>query len=69
MSNEGHSTAPGANVIVEHYCDHEEADGKRCPEWGCYGYEESKTITLWFCKKHQPLNYRGLRPHGDRLPH
>jgi hypothetical protein len=68
VSIEGHSSAPGANVIVEHYCDHEEPDGTRCPDWGCYGFEESKAITLWYCKKHQPLNYRGLRPHGsDRV--
>ncbi|MDR6667699.1 hypothetical protein [Rhizobium sp. 1399] len=47
MCNEGHSTTPGANVIVEHYCDHEEPVGTRCPQRGCYGFEENKAITLW----------------------
>jgi hypothetical protein len=65
MSNEGHSTAPGANVIVEHYCDHEGPDGSRCPKWGCYGFEESKAITLWYCREHQPSNYRGWPAHGS----
>lgn len=33
MSIEGHSSAPGANVIVEHYCEHRFADGTGCKEW------------------------------------
>lgn len=33
---------------------------------GCYGFEESKAITLWYCSEHQPLNYRGSPPHGDQ---
>jgi hypothetical protein len=62
MSDEAKVSGPG--VIVEHYCDHEEPDGSRCKAWGCFGYEESKAITLWYCRDHQPLNYRGLPRHG-----
>lgn len=35
----------------------------------CYGFKDSKAITVLFCKKHQPLNYRGLQSHGNRRPH
>lgn len=59
MSDEGRSTRTDS-VILEHYCDH---DG--CKKWGCYGFEESRTITLWYCPDHQPLVYRGLRRHGE----
>lgn len=53
-------------MIVEHSRDDEYPDGKRCPEWDCYGFEESKTITLWFPKKHGPLNNRRWPAHWDR---
>lgn len=67
MSIENHTNAPGANIHVEHFCDHVDADGLRCREWGCYGYEDSEAVTHWYCPKHQPLDYRGLPPHGARL--
>ncbi|APO71570.1 hypothetical protein IE4872_PD01043 (plasmid) [Rhizobium gallicum] len=65
MSLEGHTTAPGANVHENHYCDHEDASGIRCTQWGCYGFEESTGATRWYCRKHQPLIYRGLPAHGS----
>ena len=46
MSIEGHTAAPGANIHENHLCDHEDANGIRCTEWGCYGFEESTAITL-----------------------
>ncbi|MBB4279220.1 hypothetical protein [Rhizobium mongolense] len=64
MSFEGHTTAPGANVHENHYCDHEDAMGVRCTQWGCYGFEESTGATRWYCRKHQPPIYRGLPAHG-----
>jgi hypothetical protein len=67
MLNDGHTAAPGANIHENHYCDHEDANGIRCTEWGCYGFEESKAITLWYCRKHQPLSYKNLPPHGGMV--
>lgn len=58
MSDEFRTARP-ESVIAEHYCDH---DG--CRKWGCYGFEESRAITLWYCPEHQPLTYRGHRRHG-----
>ena len=50
MSNEGHSSAPGANVIVEHYCDE---DG--CSKWGGFGHSPSKAVSVrWWCWEHFP---------------
>ncbi|NLS06847.1 hypothetical protein HGP14_26405 [Rhizobium sp. P32RR-XVIII] len=63
MLSDAHTSAAGANIHENHLCDHEDSAGIRCTEWGCYGFEESKAITLWYCRKHQPLNYRGLPPH------
>ncbi|MBB4522999.1 UNVERIFIED_ORG: hypothetical protein M2435_002074 [Rhizobium sophorae] len=55
MSIEGHSTAPGANVIVEHYCEHRLADGTRCKEWGGWGNSPSPAVpTRWWCWEHFP---------------
>lgn len=59
MSDETRATRTDS-VIVEHYCDH---DG--CKKWGCYGFEESRAITLWYCAEHQPRVYRGLPRHGE----
>lgn len=67
MSDDGHTTAPGANILFEHYCDHDDENGVRCKEWGCYGYDESKVITLWYCRDHQPQNYRGWPPFGKSI--
>ncbi len=53
-------TARADSIIVEHYCEH---DG--CKEWGCYGFEESRAVTRWFCPDHQPRSYRGLPRHGE----
>jgi hypothetical protein len=64
MSDESRTAQPGAGIHQNHYCDHTDADGKRCPRWGCYGFEESRAITLWYCLEHQPEVYRGLRRHG-----
>ncbi len=50
MSNEGHSTAPGANVIVEHYCS---VTG--CGQCGGLGFAFNKTEeTRWWCWEHYP---------------
>ncbi|MBY5458944.1 hypothetical protein EHI47_24440 [Rhizobium leguminosarum] len=55
MSIEGHSSAPGANVIVEHYCEHQDADGSRCKEWGGWGNSPSPAVpTRWWCWEHFP---------------
>lgn len=59
MSDEGRISRPDG-LLVEHYCDR---DG--CKRWGCYGFEESRSITLWYCAEHQPAMYRGLRRHGE----
>lgn len=49
MSNEGHSSAPGANVIIEHYCS------EGCGKWGGLGFSASKTVeTTWYCAEHYP---------------
>jgi hypothetical protein len=55
MSIEGHSNAQGANVIVEHYCEHRLADGTRCKEWGGWGHSPSPAVpTRWWCFEHFP---------------
>ena len=59
MSDETRTTRTDS-VIVEHYCCH---DG--CKKWGCYGFEESRVVTLWYCAEHQPPIYRGLPRHGE----
>lgn len=60
MSLDSHTEAPGANIHQDHTCHHEGGDGVRCGRWGCYGFEESKAVTFWFCREHQPPEYRGL---------
>ncbi|MBA1349655.1 hypothetical protein [Rhizobium sp. WYCCWR 11146] len=55
MSIEGHSSAPGANVIVEHYCEHRHADSTGCKEWGGWGHSPSPAVpTRWWCFEHFP---------------
>lgn len=50
MSIEGHSTAPGANVIIEHYCCVE-----GCSKWGGLGFAESRGSEVrWWCWEHYP---------------
>ncbi|MBX4911224.1 MULTISPECIES: hypothetical protein [Rhizobium] len=50
MSIEGHSSAPGANVIIEHYCEE-----TGCKEWGGFGNSPSPAIpTRWWCWEHFP---------------
>ncbi|MBX5239359.1 hypothetical protein [Rhizobium sp. NLR22b] len=50
MSIEGHSSAPGANVIVEHYCGE-----PGCKEWGGWGNSPSPAVpTRWWCWEHFP---------------
>ncbi|MGO7954921.1 hypothetical protein [Rhizobium leguminosarum] len=50
MSIVGHSSAPGANVIVEHYCC---VPG--CGRWGGFGFSPSKAVeTQWWCWEHYP---------------
>ncbi|MBY5546949.1 hypothetical protein HFO61_08970 [Rhizobium leguminosarum] len=50
MSIEGHSSAPGANVIVEHLL---RASG--CKEWGGWGHSPSPAVpTRWWCFEHFP---------------
>ena len=60
MSLDDHSTAPNADIHENHYCDFEYQDGVRCQRWGSFGFEESKAITLWYCREHRPVVYRGL---------
>ncbi|MBB4194865.1 hypothetical protein GGD53_005048 [Rhizobium aethiopicum] len=51
MSIEGHSTAPGANVIAEHHCC-----VAGCAKWGGLGFAPSKTVeTHWWCAHHYPF--------------
>jgi hypothetical protein len=59
VSDESRTAQPEARIHDEHYCRH---DG--CKKSGCYGFEESKSVTLWFCSSHQPKRYRGLPRHG-----
>jgi hypothetical protein len=59
VTDESRTTQPEASIHDDHYCDH---DG--CKKWGCYGFEESRAITLYYCAEHQPLVYRGLKRHG-----
>ncbi|WP_246717882.1 hypothetical protein [Rhizobium aethiopicum] len=43
-------SAPGANVIIEHYCEEE-----GCGEWGGFGHSPSKAIPVhWWCWEHFP---------------
>ncbi|WFU92048.1 hypothetical protein QA644_34725 (plasmid) [Rhizobium sp. CC1099] len=65
MAEIDRTTAQGATIHVNDLCDHEDATGIRCNGMGRLRLRESKTITLWDCGKHQPLNYRGLPPHGS----
>jgi hypothetical protein len=47
MSIEGHSSAPSANVIVEHYCG--------CGKWEGFGFSANKSVeTRWWCGEHSP---------------
>ncbi|MBY5337174.1 hypothetical protein HFO99_25245 [Rhizobium leguminosarum] len=55
MSIEGHSSAPGANVIVEHYCEHRHTDGTGCKEWGGRGPQPIPAVpTRWWRWEHFP---------------
>lgn len=60
MSDESRTAQQEAMIHDNHLCDR---DG--CRRWGCYGFEESRAITLWYCSEHQPRVYRGLRRHGE----
>ncbi|ARM89535.1 hypothetical protein RHEC894_CH03263 [Rhizobium sp. CIAT894] len=55
MSIEGHSSAPGANLIVEHFCEHMHPNGMRCKEWGGFGRSSTKNEPArWWCWEHFP---------------
>ncbi len=58
--DESRTQQPEASIHTNHWCD-----VVGCTQWGCYGFEESRAITLWYCAKHQPLVYRGLPRHGN----
>jgi hypothetical protein len=50
MSMQDHSTAPGANVIVEHYCT-----VAGCGKWGGFGFSSGKSVeTRSWCWEHYP---------------
>ena len=50
MSIQDHSTAPGANVIIEHYCTF-----AGCGKWGGFGFSSGKSVeTRWWCWEHYP---------------
>jgi len=50
MSIEGRSSAPGANVIVEHHCS---VPGRG--KWGGFGFAANKSVeTRWWCGEHYP---------------
>lgn len=66
MSIENHTSAPGANIHEEHYCNHVSVDGQKCAKWGCYGFQESKIKMNWYCAEHQPEDYRGLAAFPQR---
>ncbi|SFB60034.1 hypothetical protein SAMN03159496_05623 [Rhizobium sp. NFR07] len=59
MSDESRTAQPEAYILDEHYCQHH-----GCKKWGCYGFEESRTVTFWYCAQHQPISYRGSARHG-----
>lgn len=57
MSIQDHTTAPGANVIIEHYCCE-----PGCGKWGGLGFASSKTVeTRWWCDEHYP-HWEAPRP-------
>ncbi|PZP63001.1 MAG: hypothetical protein DI604_28150 [Delftia acidovorans] len=60
MSLASQSSAEGADIHDNHYCDHVDGEGKKCPRWGAFGFEETKSVTFWYCSEHRPLVYRGL---------
>ncbi|MBX4972621.1 hypothetical protein HJB73_04050 [Rhizobium lentis] len=50
MSIADHSTAPGANVLFEHYCEE-----SGCKKWGGFGNSPSPSVpTRWWCWLHFP---------------
>ncbi|PCK81223.1 hypothetical protein [Rhizobium sophoriradicis] len=50
MSITNHSSAPGANVHFEHYCEE-----VGCKKWGGFGHSPSKAIPVrWWCWEHFP---------------
>ncbi|MFS2179554.1 hypothetical protein ACCC98_27005 [Rhizobium pisi] len=50
MSIASHSTAPGANLLFEHYCEE-----PGCQEWGGFGNSPSPSVpTRWWCWTHFP---------------
>ncbi|NLS07530.1 hypothetical protein HGP14_30100 [Rhizobium sp. P32RR-XVIII] len=52
MLNDGHTSALGSKIHENHPGDHKDPNGIRGTDWGCYGFEESKAMTLWYCRKH-----------------
>jgi hypothetical protein len=64
LSLDSHSSADGADIHDNHYCDFVGSDGQKCTRWGAFGFEETKTVTFWYCGVHKPLVYRGLTFNG-----
>lgn len=61
MSIESHTSAPGANLLVEHYCC---VDG--CSKWGGFGFAASKNVeTRWWCWEHYPHKRGGQKNSGS----
>ncbi|PWE56732.1 hypothetical protein DEM27_10235 [Metarhizobium album] len=53
MSIDGHSSAPGASIHVNHWCEHE-----GCKQWGCYGHSPRKDVPArWWCAEHFPHKF------------
>lgn len=65
MSIDGHSSAPGANIHVNHWCEH-----PGCSRWGSYGYAATRDAeTRWYCPPHFPHKFgaeleAGLKARG-----
>ena len=58
MSDEGRSSAPGANVIEEHYCSVE-----GCGKWGGFGFSAGRSAkTVWWCWEHYPYKQPSTGP-------
>lgn len=50
MSIDGHSSAPGASIHVNHWCEH-----PGCSEWGGWGFSAGKAAPInWYCFEHFP---------------
>ena len=62
MSIASHSTAPGSNVIVEHYCS---AEG--CSKWGGFGLSSGRSNeTVWWCWEDYPYKKPSTGPVSPR---